>query len=118
MLLIVLKVIFAHAIYLITIHMHTQTRIYGTAKFDYSDFVALIEANSVVPDNENEPFVFNSFMDINGRVPQASVFRVSFSTRRLLAISLKAKHICADATYKLTWQGKCYFIIFSRTSHT
>ena len=38
-----------------------------------------------------------------------SKFAFSLSTKRLIGLVKKRKHICADATYKLIWQG--YFIL-------
>lgn len=83
----------------------------GKNKFSYGDLVSWVEVNSIVPDNEHEPFVIDSFIHYNEKYPSASIIRISFSTRILLKIAMKTKHVCADATYKLIWHNFPVFLI-------
>ena len=83
----------------------------GKNKFSYGDLSSWIEANSIVPDNDHEPFVIDSLIHYNEKYPSLSTIRVSFSTKILLKICMKTKHICTDATYKLIWHN---FPVFNR----
>ena len=61
--------------------------------------------HSAVPENKHEPFVLDSWFDINDLIPAASNFRLSISTKNLLEISKLTSHICTDTTHKVIWQG-------------
>lgn len=84
----------------------------GTSKFSYGDLAKWIDKNSSVPDNEDMTFVIGSFVDVNLLVPKASTIRLSLSTKRLIANCMKNDHLCAGATYKLTWHSKLLSIVF------
>ncbi|RNA42395.1 hypothetical protein BpHYR1_004025 [Brachionus plicatilis] len=50
------------------------------AKFSYGDLAGWVESNSIVSDNEHEPFVIDSFIHYNEKYPSTSTIRISFST--------------------------------------
>ncbi|CAF1075516.1 unnamed protein product [Brachionus calyciflorus] len=79
-------------------------------KFSYGDLDNWLNSNSLVPDNDHEPFLIDSFIQINEKVLNASTTRLSISTKSFLKIAMKAKHCCADATYKLIWHNFPVFL--------
>lgn len=85
------------------------------------------QANSVVPEDEDEAFVVDYDMSDE---EESMYFRFVVSTKRLLSHCQNLQNICADATYKLVWQGfpflvmgtvdrakKFHPLCFSCTSH-
>ena len=67
---------------------------------------------SEVPDDEDEPFVIDDVIQVNDIVPKSSILRISISTKRLISLTQRRKHLCADATYKLIWHGYYFFSFF------
>lgn len=61
-----------------------------------------LEDNLIIPIDKTQPFVVNFTASLNEKNPG---FRFFISTKQLLALAIKAPHVHADGTYKLTWQG-------------
>lgn len=85
-----------------------KRKLHGKSNFTYADLYKWVLGHCTVPDNENEPFVIKYEIRIDDKVPEASILRVCLSSKALLKIAMKTKHICADATYQLMWQGIIY----------
>jgi hypothetical protein len=63
-----------------------------------------------VPQDNNEPFVISDLINVNDDIPESSIIRIAISTKNMIGLAKKRKHICADATYKLIWQGSYFFL--------
>ena len=79
-------------------------------KFSYADLAKWVDEHSSVPDDEHEPFVVDSYIDVNDTIPKASIVRVAISTKYLIGLAKKRIHICADTTWKTNWQGMCIIL--------
>lgn len=79
----------------------------GKSDFSYADLFKWVKSNQATPDDVHAPFVLADFIEYNDKIPTASVIRISLSTKQLIKNVMHNDHICADATYKLIWQGKC-----------
>ena len=96
------------------------------AKFNYAELAKWIDNHREVPESDDDVFVLDAVININDVIPKgifiifyflslfifyssyiytASTFRLSISTKKLIGQCLKTNHMCADATYKLIWQG-------------
>jgi hypothetical protein len=64
-----------------------------------------------ISDDLHEVFVIGYEIIIDEIDSSKSIFRVSVSTRFLLELGLKTRHLAADATYKLIFQGFPVFLI-------
>ncbi|RNA17934.1 hypothetical protein BpHYR1_031043, partial [Brachionus plicatilis] len=57
------------------------------------------ESVSIIPEGDDEMFVVSKFVikpdDVN--------FRIFMTTKRLICLTIKAKHVAADTTHKLNW---------------
>lgn len=73
--------------------------------FSYGDLAKYVSEHRDVPEDEHEPFVIDAFIDVNDKMPKASLIRIAISTKYLLKLAMKRNHVCTDATYKLIWQG-------------
>ena len=63
-----------------------------------------------MPNDENEVFVANSICECSEI--DEPIMRLFLITKRLLRIATKlSSHVCADATYKLIWQGYPVLIV-------
>jgi hypothetical protein len=51
-------------------------------------------------------------LQVNDDIPELSIIRIAISTKNMIGLAKKRKHICADATYKLIWQGKYIYLFF------
>lgn len=61
-----------------------------------------------MPDDEDDAFVLNyDLCDEN----ESMYFRFVVSTKRLISHCRQLENICADATYKLVWQGFPYLVM-------
>lgn len=69
-----------------------------------------IDKNTTVPDHQHEPYILDHLIQFNPTIPSASKIRIAISTKTLLKIAMKSGHICADATYKLTWHNFPVFL--------
>lgn len=66
------------------------------------------EKNMAVPDDEDEPFVVGfEHSSEEGKLD----FKIVVSTKRLLSHCANEKQMCADATYKLNWNGFPFMVI-------
>ncbi len=79
--------------------------------FSYADLAKWVNDHKDVPEDEHEPFVIDSLIDKNDKVPASSIVRVSLSTKYLISLAMRRNHICADTTWKTNWQGICAYII-------
>ena len=82
-----------------------KVKLNGKSNFCYGDLCEWVSKNETVPDFEHEPFVIAHDIQVNDKAPQTSQIRLSISTKYLLSLAMKTKHICADSTYKLIWHG-------------
>ena len=82
-------------------------------RFNYADLAKWAINNRNIPIDDNEPFVIDDFIQIDDHHPELSNLRISISSKNLIGLAKKRKHICADATYKLIWQGINSSLIFS-----
>ena len=65
--------------------------------------------NSQIPEDDDEVFVYNHEV---GSINDENKLRIFFTTKRLMRITEKNQtHMCADATYKLIWQGYPVLIV-------
>ncbi len=60
-----------------------------------------IEENDTVPFDDHDAFALDSHVEVNEKTPSASIIRLS--TKNLISLAKRRKHVCADATYKLIW---------------
>lgn len=84
----------------------------GIKEFSYADLAVWANEHRKVPDDNNEPFVISDFIQVNDDIPELSIIRIAISTKNMIGLAKKRKHICADATYKLIWQGKYIYLFF------
>ena len=77
--------------------------------FSYSDLAKWVNEHKDVPDDEHEPYVIDSYINVNDKVPNTSVIRIALSTRYLVSLAKRKNHICADTTWKTNWQGNILF---------
>ena len=100
-----------------------KPKIIKTVNFNYADLSKWVADHRSVPDDNNEPFVIDDFIQFNAIIPASSIIRLALSTKNLISLAKKRKHVCADATYKLIWQGmryafySCYIYILFRFYH-
>jgi hypothetical protein len=89
---------------------------FGNNAISLGELEAWCQAKSIIPDNDDEPWVVRYKMqyededeiDDDGDVnteEEGNKFRFCVSTKRLLRIATISNIIHADATYKLIWQG-------------
>lgn len=75
-----------------------------------SDLISWCKDNREVPDCDDKVFVANSELKYD---EENSTMRIFFTTKRLVRLAQQNNtHICADATYKLIWQGNIRFSSF------
>ena len=86
-----------------------KRREYGEHTISLGELEEWCVKNSVIPEDENTAFVSNYMVSDNEFDDDEDVssdfFGVFITTKRLLDIASRSKHIHADATYKLIWQG-------------
>lgn len=73
---------------------------YGDTNISLGEMEAWMKLKNVVPEDEDESFIVEYFIDY-----ETGHFKFLLSTKRLLLGALNTQFICADATYKLNWQG-------------
>lgn len=62
-----------------------------------------LEQNQTIPDDENQPFISNYYIEEND---QTGSFKFFITTKALMNFALNIKsHICLDTNHKLIWQG-------------
>ena len=79
------------------------------AKLNLAEFGQWCLEHENIPESEDEMFVKRSFR-IDKKTRKVSFF-VFFTTKRLLSLAAKTKHICADTTYKLIQHGYPLLIV-------
>jgi hypothetical protein len=79
------------------------------AKLNLAEFEQWCLEHENIPESEDEMFVKRSFR-IDKKTRKVSFF-VFFTTKRLLSLAAKTKHICADTTYKLIQHGYPLLIV-------
>ncbi|RMZ99193.1 hypothetical protein BpHYR1_051645, partial [Brachionus plicatilis] len=79
--------------------------------FTHADLENWASSKLTVPDNDHTPFVIDYSIQVNDRIPSLSKLKIVITTKKLLEIAMKTKHICADATYKLMWHNLPVLII-------
>jgi hypothetical protein len=82
----------------------------GIKEFSYADLAIWASEHREVPQDNNEPFVISDLINVNDDIPESSIIRIAISTKNMIGLAKKRKHICADATYKLIWQGFYFFL--------
>jgi hypothetical protein len=82
-----------------------KPKLIKTRGFNYADLAKWTMEHREIPDDWNEPFVIDSFIQVNDVVPTSSTIRITISTKNLIGLARNRKHICADGTYKLIWEG-------------
>ena len=92
--------------------VHYRKRKYGSHTISLGELEQWCEENSNVPNDEYQAFVVSYKImyddeDYEDDEEETSerIFRFFLSSVHLLNIVSVATHICADATYKLVWQG-------------
>ena len=70
----------------------------GKTTFNYGELFACVKNKSVVPVDEHKPFVLAYFFEINDRLPSASIFKFSFTTKFLLQLAKLTKQIKSNQT--------------------
>jgi hypothetical protein len=79
------------------------------AKLNFSELEQWCLANDKIPESMDEMFVKRSFrLD---KKTHKVIFFVFFTTKRLLSLAIKTKHICADTTFKLIQHGYPLLIV-------
>ena len=59
----------------------------GRPTFNYGELFEYVDQHTPVPSDDHQPFVLAHFFNINDRVPSASNFKFSFSTKFLLQLA-------------------------------
>lgn len=88
----------------------------GSGEISLGALEEFLKANSLIPEDEDEPFVIG--FDVRYKAPSAdssscedepksddSGFWFQVATKRTIRVAYKRPLICADGTYKLLWQG-------------
>lgn len=73
---------------------------FGPTSLSLGDLENWTKQHIAIPDSEGVAYVGGEY--INAETP---VFRIFVTSKRLLKNAVGAKWLCADPTYKLTWQG-------------
>ena len=85
-----------------------KKKLFGGINFNYADLYDWCNKNSEEPDNtrEHEPFVISYKIHVDQFNPKSNSIHIAISTRCLLLLAKRRKHICADATHKLNYKRK------------
>jgi hypothetical protein len=92
---------------------HYKRKKYGVSSISLGKMEEYCVSKSTIPDKDDEVFVGNFQISLNDDVLEDNiVMRIFFTTKRLIRLTMfNRKHICADATYKLIWQGYPVLIV-------
>lgn len=82
---------------------HHKKDLNSMAQNDIGDVISWCKANENIPDCHDRPFV--GAYDVGDTNSSNFHLRIFISTKRLLKLASFFKHIHADATYKLVYQG-------------
>lgn len=78
----------------------------GPQIISLSDFDGWCKSHTGIPENDNDSFVLNhEVIYKNEGLGTAPQFRVFITTKKLLNNARNTNFICADATYKIVWEG-------------
>jgi hypothetical protein len=81
------------------------------SEISYYDMEVWCSKRCAIPDDIHQVFVIGYVIIIDEDDPKKSIFRIALSTRFLLELALKTRHLAADATYKLNFHGCPDFLI-------
>ncbi len=84
---------------------------HGKSEISYYDLEIWCSKLTNIPNDIHEVFVIGYVVKVDEEYPTNSVFRVAMSTRFLLELALKTRHLAADASYKLNFQGFPVFLV-------
>lgn len=82
----------------------------GYSSLNFIELEEWVDKHKRVPDSEHEPFLINSYIELNEKIPALSIVRICISTKAILKLAMKTNHICADSTNKLTWHNFSVFL--------
>ncbi|CAF1263893.1 unnamed protein product, partial [Rotaria magnacalcarata] len=85
-----------------------RKKLYGPAQISLNYIKNWCIGKSIVPNDPDECFVAYYYIKDDDDDP---LFRLFVTTRNLIKNCLNSNHICADATYKLIWQGYPVLIV-------
>ncbi|CAF4253261.1 unnamed protein product [Rotaria magnacalcarata] len=85
-----------------------RKKLYGPAQISLNYIKNWCIEKSIVPNDPDECFVANYYIKDDDDDP---LFILFVTTRNLIKNCLNSNHICADATYKLIWQGYPVLIV-------
>jgi hypothetical protein len=74
---------------------------YGSHSISRGELEKSLIDNSKVPEDADDAYIVSYKIEYE----EPTFFRFFMSSKTLLGLSINAKHIHADATYKLIWQG-------------
>ena len=83
-----------------------KKKIHGKTEVRYYDLDFWCSKKSAIPCDVHEVFVIGDAIKVDENVAQNSIFKIFMSTRYL-----KARHLAADSTYKLNYQGFPVFLL-------
>ena len=96
-----------HQIYNL-IHRY-KVRNYGSRNMTLNELKLWCTQNQDIPESLDKVFVANTYFEAG--LDEVKAMRIYFTTKRLMSLVKKTKHICIYATYKLLWQGFPVIII-------
>ena len=83
---------------------------FGDCTIQLSSVLEWCNNNDLIPEDDNHVFVAN--YEISSTDDDKPTMRMFFTTKRLIGLAHhNSVHICADATYKLIWQGYPVLIV-------
>jgi hypothetical protein len=68
------------------------------------------ESRLSVPEDEDQVFVYGFEMKIDDLDPSKSFFRLVIGTKFLLKAATYSRHVCADTTHCMIWNGFPVFL--------
>ena len=97
-----LKIIQPKASQISSVLVSLRKKLYGPAQISLNYIKNWCIEKSIIPNDPDECFVANYYIEDDDAGP---LFRLFVTTKNLITNCLNSNHICADATYKLIWQG-------------
>ncbi|CAF2802135.1 unnamed protein product [Rotaria sp. Silwood2] len=79
-----------------------RRKFYGPAQISLNHIKNWCIEKSIIPNDPDQCFVANYYIKDGDADP---LFRLFVTTKNLMKNCLNSNHVCADATYKLIWQG-------------
>ena len=87
-----------------------KIKLNGKTKSSYSDLAIWAEIRLSLPEDDHEVFVYGFEMKIDDLDPIKSYFRLVIGTKFLLKAAIYARHVCADTTHCMIWNGFPIFV--------